>query len=595
MREHDYQKMLDIVFSYPGLQNRLKERDKDKDKDTVIKILKEMKADFSKRTVNNFAKLLDTGMSRFYEELNLDFSHDLDFDDFVKKNNVVIVPNHQSHADYIALNYMVYKRYKFPLYVAGGINLNIFPIGPLFRKSGCFFIRRSFQNDILYKLTLEAYLYYLLVIGAPIEFFFEGGRSRTGKLLAPRLGLYQMLLTAHNAIDPENRRPLKFLPASIVHEVIPEQKTMTRELEGAKKKKESIGQLLKLFKLFSYQLGSIHIRIGTPVVAEEIEGEIKKTTWNLAYSCFREVGKNMLVTPTSLLALILLDEPIGALKWDDIILKASKILEFCKKFNVPKSKTLAADSLNESLEKALDLFIANDKINILGKSRFGHVFYCFREEARHEMLYSKNSIVHHFMVPWIISIGWIKVFNGSIESVHDLKKYFLIQRERLKYEFYLPSNNEILKQTLQFVSGIIGRELRDIEDCLKLSRKEYYEIAVALGVFARGLSYIYEGYFIASLTLKALAKNEVDIFSYYDFEKEFNYIFEIEIGHGKVIKYAESCSRPLMRNSLKYFDYENVLENNGGQYRIVNHKKLEKISESYYRDLSEQLSLTIRN
>ena len=101
-----------------------------------------------------------------------------------KNHNIIFVPNHQSHADYLALNYAFHKDYTdIPVHIAGGINLNIFPIGTMFRKSGCFFIRRSFTNDLNYKNTFEAYLYYLLKQGFPIEFFFEGGRSRTGKLL----------------------------------------------------------------------------------------------------------------------------------------------------------------------------------------------------------------------------------------------------------------------------------------------------------------------------------------------------------------------------------------------------------------------------
>ena len=86
------------------------------------------------------------------------------------QNCVVLVPNHQSHADYIALNYAIIKKFGFPVYIAGGINLNIFPIGYLFRNSGCFFIRRSFNNDILYKMTLEGYLYYLLARESRLSF-----------------------------------------------------------------------------------------------------------------------------------------------------------------------------------------------------------------------------------------------------------------------------------------------------------------------------------------------------------------------------------------------------------------------------------------
>ena len=118
--------------------------------------------------------------------------------ELMSKGSVVLVPNHQSHADYVEINYKFYKKYNRPLYVAGGDNLNIFPIGKIFRGGGCFFIRRSFQSDIIYKLTMEAYLYALLKQKQPIEFFFEGGRTRSGKLRPPKFGLYSMLLEAHS-------------------------------------------------------------------------------------------------------------------------------------------------------------------------------------------------------------------------------------------------------------------------------------------------------------------------------------------------------------------------------------------------------------
>ncbi|HLE10141.1 MAG: hypothetical protein A2504_08185 [Bdellovibrionales bacterium RIFOXYD12_FULL_39_22] len=598
MNKKEHSRMLEVLFSYPPIASRLNERPGDKRQ--IVKNANEIMADLSLKTLDNFSKILDAAMDRFYENLNLEIPPDLDFEKIVTEKNVVIVPNHQSHADYVALNYMVYKRFKFPLYVAGGNNLNIIPIGSLFRRSGCFFIRRTFQNDILYKLTLEAYLYFLLREGRPIEFFFEGGRSRSGKLLSPKLGLYQMLLTAHQAISPQERKELLFWPASIVHEFVPEQRAMTRELEGAAKKKESFAQLLKIVKLFSVQLGSIHIRLGRPIVGEIAADDVKSSTWNLAYRCFREVGRNLLVTPTSLLALIMLDDPVGAIKWDEILLKARKILNFCEKFNVPVAGTLTGSALEVNLEKALDLFIANEKINILGKSSFGRVFYAIKEECRQEILYIKNTIVHHFLVPWIINLGWAKIFNGEISSGVELREFFKRERASLEYEFYLPSNPEILEVTLKFISGIIGRDLKALDETLSLSRKEYAEIARNLGVFARGVSYIYEGYYLSARAIKSLlfestaGLEPTDSFSYEQFEKEFNYIFEEELRSGEVIKYAESCSRPLIKNSFKYFTHEKIIDNSDGSYRLLDRDGLEQIISRYAQNLKDQLSINIK-
>ena len=262
----NFKEMEEIVLNYPKLKERI--GDKEEEKEKALKNLKEMRAELSLPFLKTFEKFLDASLSQLYDGINFnDNGHNIK--ELSKNNNVVLVPNHQSHADYVAINYVFFKKYQSPLFVAGGNNLNIFPIGPLFRRSGCFFIRRTFANDILYKITLEAYLHYMLLKGNPIEFFFEGGRSRTGKLLPPRYGLYKMLIEAHAAIPKEKRKPLQFIPVSIVHEYVPEQKSLARELDGGKKKKESAGQVLGLVKLLSYQFGNVHINLGKPVLAPD--------------------------------------------------------------------------------------------------------------------------------------------------------------------------------------------------------------------------------------------------------------------------------------------------------------------------------------
>ena len=188
-KSHTKEQMRRIVLSYPPLQERLA-GDQEKT-GQALKNLDEIAATYNPSIMDKFLGVLNNTVDRMYEGINLSFSSDdFDFPEYVSKNCVVLVPNHQSHADYIALNYAIIKKFGFPVYIAGGINLNIFPIGSLFRNSGCFFIRRSFNNDILYKLTLEGYLYYLL--GRSQLSFSLRGRSRSGKLLPPLWFIYNV-------------------------------------------------------------------------------------------------------------------------------------------------------------------------------------------------------------------------------------------------------------------------------------------------------------------------------------------------------------------------------------------------------------------
>lgn len=592
----NFKEMEEIVLSYHKLSNRIKGKPEDKEK--ALKNLKEIRAELSLPFLKTFEKFLDASLSQLYDGINFnDNGHNLA--ELSKKNNLVLVPNHQSHADYVAINYVYFKKYQSPLFVAGGNNLNIFPIGPLFRRSGCFFIRRSFSNDILYKLTLEAYLYYMLVKGNPIEFFFEGGRSRTGKLLPPRYGLYQMLIEAHSAIAPEKRKPLQFIPVSIVHEYVPEQKSLARELDGAKKVKENAGQILGLVKLLSYQFGNVHINLGTPIIAPpapEDSVELKIQTQKLAFECFLEVGKNMRVTPTSLLAMILLDEPTGALKWEEILTKARHIVTYCEKFQVPITDSIKLENLEKSIERSMDILIGNKKVEMIGNTSSQHVFYSIKDDSRKEILYFKNTILHHFLVPWIVHMGWVNLFSGHITNVEELKKFFINQRKQLTHEFYLPTVKEILKLTLNIVTDSIGREVNSLEECVDLTHKELYLILAKVGIFSRACNYLLEAYYICGLTLKNLAEHDYkEGFKMETFLKRYKEVFESEKKLRRIIKYAESYSVPLSKSSLQYFIHAKIVETNAGFYTIADQEKLSEALTKVESDLSSQLSINLLN
>lgn len=592
----NFKEMEEIVLGYHKLRDRINGKEEEKEK--ALKNLKEIRAELSLPFLKTFEKFLDASLSQLYDGINFsDNGHNLK--ELSETSNLVLVPNHQSHADYVAINYVYFKKYHSPLFVAGGNNLNIFPIGPLFRRSGCFFIRRTFANDILYKLTLEAYLHYMLVKGNPIEFFFEGGRSRTGKLLPPRYGLYQMLIEAHAAIPKEKRKPLQFVPVSIVHEYVPEQKSLARELDGGKKKKENAAQVFGLVKLLSYQFGNVHINLGNPVMAPEVPesaADLKIQTQKLAFECFLEVGKNMRVTPTSLLAMILLDEPTGALKWDEILNKARHIVAYCEKFNVPITDSIKLENLEKSLERSIDILIGNKKVEVIGNTSSQHVFYSIKDDSRKEILYFKNTILHHFLVPWIVHMGWVNLFSGHISNVEDLKKYFIMQRKQLTHEFYLPTVKEILTLTLDIVSDAIGRQVTTLEECVELTHKELYLILAKVGLFSRSCNYLLEAYYVCGLTLKELSTKEYkEGFKMETFLKRYKEVFEAEKKLRRIIKYAESYSVPLSKSSLQFFIHAKIVDSNAGFYTVADQAKLCETLTKIESDLQGQLSINLLN
>jgi len=404
-----------------------------------------------------------------------------------------------------------------------------------------------------------------------------------------------MLLDAHKEINKEEPKKLLFVPVSIIHEYVPEQRSLTKELSGAKKQKESTGQLFGLLKLFAYQFGNVHINIGKPVEAAFKEGDDeKKVTQDLAFKCFREVGRNMMVTPSSLLATVMLDEPFGALMWGDLLLKSKAIIKYCEKYNIPYTSSLKEDSIDATLERTMDIFIGNRKVDVIGRHHQGATYYSIREESRVELLYFKNTILHHFLVPAIINLAWINLFNGEITNVADLKRFFLEQRALLKYEFYLPTVKQFFYRCLTTISDCIGRKVTSLEDLMNLSNKELYSIVAKIGVFARVLNYLNECYYICALTWKELSREystgvKTDVYT-----KKTREIFDREKEFDRLIRYPEGYSMPLVKSALTFLEHQKVIERKDGLLSVIDQEKLDFIIRRYEKDLSDLMTLNIR-
>lgn len=578
----------DLVLTYPKLAERLQQKPEDASK--VKKLFKEIHGDFSPAVVKSAVTMIDATFMRLYDGVNLEVPPDMDFHALKEKYHIVLVPNHQSHADYVAITYSMFKKFDVPLRVAAGINLNVFPMGQFFGRAGAFFIRRSFTSDHLYKLTFEAYVYYLLKSEQVVEFFFEGGRTRTGKLLKPKYGLFQMLLETHSQLP--DVKPLLFIPVSIAHEHIPEEKAHARELGGGKKVPESGAQLFKLFKLFNKRLGTIHVHFSNGIEVKGFSGDLKVATQTLAFDCFKAVGRNMPITPSSLLALIMLDEPSGALTWKQIEERAMDVIEYAKALNIPMTPSLSCENFRDSLRSALDMFIGNKKIEVLKREKLNQVFYAIKSERRVEVLFHKNMILHHFLVPCIINSTWFNVFNGSIKDGMQLTRFLMNKRKELKYEFYLPSVKEMIRDALNVISFCLGRKIVSLEECMKLDPQELYLIATKVRRFSTALSYLYEAYYISCVTIKYLANENFTAERFVSVAKE---LFQLEQEHGRVVKYPEAFAVPIVKDTLIYHLNARILDKNEDRtFKVVDPVKLDETIEKFIHDLNDQVAINLK-
>ncbi len=249
----------------------------------------------------------------------------------MREHPIVLVPCHRSYFDFLILTYIFHTNYLSPPHIAAGINLSFWPMGPLFRGAGAYFIRRTFDDNELYKMVFRKYLTFLIREGYTQEFFIEGGRTRTGKMTQPKLG---MLSAITNAFCQGVRRDLFLVPVSIHYGRIPEEEAYTREVSGEAKERESLGALLRARSVLSKRFGTAYVSYGVPISLHEalgehrerfheesgqpaVEEEKRRFIQRLGFRILREVNAAAVAGASSVSAIALLSAPRAACRLRD--------------------------------------------------------------------------------------------------------------------------------------------------------------------------------------------------------------------------------------------------------------------------------------
>jgi glycerol-3-phosphate O-acyltransferase len=222
--------------------------------------LREIAAKYNYNTIRAVETILDFVWTRIFQGVRV---RNLDtVARETKGGQVIWMPCHRSHLDYLLLSYLMKRKGLAPPHIAAGVNLSFFPIGPVLRRGGAFFLRRSFAGNKLYSAVFSSYVDFILTNGHPIEFFHEGGRSRIGKLLSPKTGLTSMCVSSILKRRAENTY---LCPVFISYDKVMEDNAYARELSGAKKEQESFWQLIKSLRFLFSTYGRVEVAFGTPI------------------------------------------------------------------------------------------------------------------------------------------------------------------------------------------------------------------------------------------------------------------------------------------------------------------------------------------
>jgi glycerol-3-phosphate O-acyltransferase len=327
--------------------------------------------------------------------------------EYAKRHPVVLAPSHRSYFDFLILSTAFYANHLVPPHIAARENMAFGPMGFFFRRAGAFFLRRSF-DDPIYKEVFRSYVSYLVREGFTQEFFIEGGRSRTGKALQPKLGLLTWDL---DAFLSSARRDLFFVPINITYERLVEEGAMVGELEGEAKSDESVLGLVRARKYLQRRFGTVHVNFGEPVsLAEvlgerrarfaradspEVEAEVRGFVQNLGNRIVERINWAAVPSATAIAASAMLGSRARGLFRSELAARMQEVVDLLQLQDVRLTPALLRDvgDFSDSIAS-----LQRDGLLKSSEDPRGEVFYC-EESARRVLDIYRNSIVHYLAAP----------------------------------------------------------------------------------------------------------------------------------------------------------------------------------------------------
>ncbi|MCK9376829.1 MAG: 1-acyl-sn-glycerol-3-phosphate acyltransferase [Syntrophobacterales bacterium] len=523
----------------------------------------EMSADPHFFYINSMLKAVDWLSKHLFDGVVFDAQGFEKVREASQRGPLIFVPCHKSHLDYLILNNLIYQHHMQPPRIAAGKNLSFWPLGPIFRGSGAFFIRRRFLGGKLYAEVLYTYIKTMIKTGYNLEFFIEGGRSRTGKLVLPKLGLLNMILRSYD----EGAAPdILFIPTFIGYDQVLEEKAYLQELEGGKKEAENVSQLVKARKFLRRRYGRAYIQFSEPISMKEYLAGLQSTEpadlqarnhgHDLARRIILDINQISVVTPFSLVCAALLTYPRKGVYRRELLQIIRVLFDYLKDQQVPEADSL--EDLNKAVEETLALCESRKLITPIEKEEglsdeLGLGGYSIDETKRPLLEYYKNNILHFFLPAAMVSQSILARQGFEFTRGQILEDYcFLLDFFRNEFIFGDADPESQVKHTLDYFDarGVVIN-LDPQEASYTLSASGLKELAY----FANLLFNYLESYWIVFRSIKYLQKKPRS-------EKEF--LKRIQSIGAKLhklgeVERAEALSEATFQNALKIFGEKGIV------------------------------------
>jgi glycerol-3-phosphate O-acyltransferase len=449
--------------------------------------------------------------NRIYDGVEL--QHFRGFQKIAPDFEIIYVPCHRSHIDYLLVSYFLYLNGLVPPHVAAGVNLNLPVLGRFLRMGGAFFLRRSFRSDKLYSAVFHEYLSRILSNGTAIEYFVEGTRSRTGRLLQPKGGMLSMTVRGYLR-SPS--RPILFQPIYVGYEKLVEGSSYTAELSGQHKKTESLGDLLKVFGILKKRYGKVHVSFAEPILLDELLdrvapdwrtgtlGEEDRPPWlnplvlQLGNQIMTGLNEATHVNPVNLLASILLTMRKLAMDRNELLEQLGLYLDLLQNCSYSQRITFTEKSPEEIIAYGVELGVVEQRPHPLGD------IVAVRGDQTVLLAYFRNNVSHLLAVPSLVASCFLNVRSLRAERI---RRIALAVYPFLKAELFLPWDENGFEQA-------VDRQIAWLEERGLLTRRGESGTFrrpeggtredLQLSIMAHGLLQTFERYYI---TMAVLAKN----------------------------------------------------------------------------------------
>ncbi len=474
----------------------------------AIEYTREIAANYSYSSIMVAVMFVSWFWNRIYNGIKI--NHFRSFPHQALGHEVIYVPCHRSHIDYILLSYLVHKNGSVPPHIAAGINLNLPIIGSWLRRGGAFYLRRTFRSHKLYAAVFYEYLSTIQSQGVSIEYFIEGTRSRTGRLLPPRAGMLAMSVRSYLNAPV---RPIMFQPVYIGYERLVEGDSYTTELSGKAKRSERLSDLTKVFGIARHNYGEAHVSLGEPIYLDELLSQhdpqwrdttvstTTKPAWmnalvdNLGRNIMTHINASADVNPVNLLALVLLGTPRHALGEELLQTQITLYKKLLSEKPTPERVTLTDKTAEEIISYGFEMKILQRQEHTLGD------IIAIKADRAVGLTYFRNNVAHLMALPALVACCFLEHHNFLIIN---LRRTAIGIQPFLRAELFLPwGQREFTRALDQTIEQLVQHGLLvRTDDGTSLSRApDNPEAGMQLKILAHSLLQTVQRYLITISTL----------------------------------------------------------------------------------------------